>query len=117
MKKIIIVDDDPAIQNAIGLIFDPALFEVRIYPGAEDILSENYDLPDIFILDRQLSGINGLDLCRHLKAGVYTKHIPVIMLSASPDIINAAANAGADGAVEKPFKMKQLRDVVFLQLR
>ncbi|MCC6287407.1 MAG: response regulator [Chitinophagaceae bacterium] len=117
MKKIIIVDDDPAIQNAFSLIFDPLLYMVTVYSTAAPILNGEYDLPDIYILDKQLSGVNGLDLCIYLKSGAATKHIPVVMISASPDITRLAEYAGAAAALEKPFRMKRLREIVLEYLQ
>lgn len=116
MKRIIIVDDDPDIHTAISLIFESSTYQLEIFPSAEPILNGDYELPDMFILDKHLNGTDGLVLCRHLKAAEHTRHIPVIMLSASNDIIRQAALAGAEGAIEKPFKMKALREMVITQL-
>lgn len=116
MKRIIIVDDDPDIHAAIGMMFESSSYQLEIFPGAEPILNGDYELPDMFILDKHLNGTDGLTLCRRLKANEHTRHIPVIMLSASNDIIRQAALAGADGAIEKPFKMKALREMVVSQL-
>lgn len=74
MKKIIVIDDDPAIQDSVSLVFDPLHYQVNIYPDADSILAGNFELPHIFIIDKQLQGVDGLDLCRHLKTNSYQPH-------------------------------------------
>lgn len=112
MKHILVVDDDPGIREAFMVIFDPQHYRVTIYPDGNQVLSNAFELPDLFILDKQLSGVDGLDICRFLKNQEATRHIPVIMLSASPSIYRLSQLAGAEYAFEKPFKLKELRQAV-----
>ncbi len=112
MKRIIIIDDDPGVQQAFKVIFSPQSYEVSIYHNGSSILKEESIVPDIYILDKQLSGVDGLDICRFLKSKAGTRHVPVIMLSASPNIHRSARLAGADDSLEKPFTIKALRDMV-----
>jgi CheY-like chemotaxis protein len=112
MKRIIIVDDDPGVQEAFRLIFDPQQYAVTILPNGHPLLQQQHAVPDLYILDKQLSGVDGLDICRFLKTQPATRHIPVIMLSASPHIHPQALHAGADDALEKPFSVQALRDMV-----
>jgi DNA-binding response OmpR family regulator len=110
-KKLIITDDDPGIQDAAKLIFERAGYEVTVFSSGESLLSGAFNVPDLFILDKQLSGVDGLDICRFLKKHTETKNIPIIILSASPHIGKLASSAGADAFLEKPFKMRELREV------
>jgi CheY-like chemotaxis protein len=75
-------------------------------------MRNDFELPDLFIIDKQLSGVDGLELCRFLKMQETTRNIPVIIISASPYISTQAINAGADEFVEKPFKIKELLSIV-----
>jgi DNA-binding response OmpR family regulator len=109
MKRIILVEDDASIQDTVQLILESAGYEVSIFFNGEQILKDDFVLPDLFILDKQLRGVDGLDICRHLKGKLATMHIPVVMLSANPMIIQMAKDAGADFAIEKPFRMKELK--------
>jgi len=111
MKIIVLVEDDPAIRDAMHFILSEAEYRLIVYSSAEEVLSENI-VPDIFLVDKQLSGANGLALCRRLKRTEKTKNIPVIMLSASPNIKQLAQKAGADDAIEKPFTPKQLQEKI-----
>ena len=107
-KKILIIDDDPSILNILKIVFERTGYEVMIEPDAQLILDNKYAIPDIILLDRFLSGIDGLDICRHLKNDLRSKHIPVIMVSASPDIAITAMNSGADRFIEKPFEINEI---------
>lgn len=105
-------DDDVSIREIFKIIFERANYEVNLLPDAEDLLSNNFVSPDLILLDRQLSGYDGLDVCRFLKGQQNTKNIPIIIISASPDIGKLAKNAGADYFVEKPFQVNYLLEVV-----
>jgi DNA-binding response OmpR family regulator len=107
-KKILVADDDPGIQDIFRLILEREGFEVQMIPNGNQILKNQFHLPDIFILDKQLSGVDGLDICRFLKKQKRTAHLPVIMVSANPNIGVLASEAGADDYVEKPFEVKYL---------
>lgn len=107
-KRIIVTDDDPGIQDIFRLILEREGYDVEIMSNGNEILKNHYTLPDLFILDKQLSGIDGLDICRHLKANKKTMAIPVIMVSANPSIGSLSREAGADDYIEKPFEVRYL---------
>ena len=115
-KKILIVDDNPGIQELLGIIFRKAGYTVCIESKGEAIIEGDFELPDIILLDRQLSGMDGLIVCGHLKRSTRTKDIPVIMVSASPDLKSLAPTAGADAFLEKPFDIKDILKLVESQL-
>ncbi len=112
MKRIMIVDDDPGIRDILKIIFERAGYEVWLEFDGKFIFHERYPLPDVFLLDRYLSGMDGLDICRYLKSDNYSKQVPVIIISASPDLAQTALKAGADGFIEKPFDLKNLLRIV-----
>ena len=112
MTTILIIDDDPGIQEVLKIIFERAGYRVIIKSNADGIFEDAYLLPDVFLLDRYLSGMDGLDVCRHLKASTYSSHIPVIMISATPDFAPLAISAGADDFIEKPFNIKDLIKII-----
>ncbi|MGN6618434.1 MAG: response regulator transcription factor [Ilyomonas sp.] len=112
MKKIVIVEDDQGILDVLQMIFKRAGYETCVFSNAAPILEGRYNPPDVFLLDKQLSGSNGLDVCRYLKSKKETQHIPVIMISASPEISTLYKEACADDYIEKPFRSKELLAVV-----
>ncbi|WP_205511289.1 response regulator transcription factor [Longitalea arenae] len=108
MKKVIIIEDDPAISDAISILLTRAGFNTATYLNGNFIFTEKFDIPDLFIVDKQLSGVDGLDICRHLKDTESTKQIPVIILSATPHLHALTKEARADAYLEKPFSNQQL---------
>jgi len=112
LKKVLVIDDDPAIQDTLRLIFERAGYDVTILSSAGALISDVADIPDIYILDKQLPGIDGLDVCRSLKGHWRSAHVPVIMVSASPHIARLAKEACADDFLEKPFKRRDLLGMV-----
>lgn len=112
MHQIILADDDPSMRDIFELILKRAGYMVTSYSNGEILLGNEFELPDLFILDKQLSGIDGLDVCRFLKGQESTKNIPVIIISASPHIAQFADDAGADEFIEKPFRTKELLGII-----
>ncbi|MCH5598851.1 response regulator transcription factor [Niabella ginsengisoli] len=111
-KKIIFVEDDYAILDVASFIFEKAGYCLAIFGTAKSMLNSNFLDADIFILDKQLPDIDGVDLCRLLKADSRIMHVPVLMLSANPQINMLAPEAGADGVLEKPFEIKELLSII-----
>lgn len=111
-KHIIVVDDDPSIQDAIQMVLTRAGYRVTTYITGQPLLDGDFERPDLFILDKLLPGMDGLDVCRHLKSQQTIKEIPVLILSASPQIAPLVRDACADDFLEKPFNIKALRDAV-----
>jgi CheY-like chemotaxis protein len=111
-KTVLITEDDPAIMDALEMVFSRHGYRVLTFTNGAPLLANQFDKPDIFLIDRQLSGVDGLDICRHLKAHPETKDIPVIIFSASPHVHNHAIAAGADSFIEKPFSNKAVLDLV-----
>lgn len=111
-KRILVVEDDPAIQDAVRIMLERRGYKVAVLDRGDSLMEGDFEHPHLFILDKQLPGIDGLDICRHLKIQASTMHIPVLMLSASPQIGVLAGKAAADGFLEKPFQMPRLRELV-----
>jgi len=110
-RSILIVDDDLDILSILTYAFESRDFRVRKAQNAEEALQiVQKFVPDIFILDITLPGIDGLELCRRLRAQARTRHVPVIFLTArdQPDAVVKGFEAGGDDYVVKPFNMQEL---------
>lgn len=112
MKKIILAEDDPGIQDCVQIILEKEGYQVTVFSNGEDLLNKRFESPDLFILDRQLSGVDGLDICKFLKQEDEFGQIPVVILSASPQIRSLAKECGAEDFLEKPFTIEGLRRMV-----
>ncbi len=110
-KNILIVEDEEDIAELLEYNLQRQGYATTGVGSGEDGLNAVRDArPDLILLDLMLPGLNGLDVCRRLKAEPATKTIPVIMLTAKgeeEDII-AGFDAGADDYVTKPFRPKVL---------
>jgi len=111
-QKILIADDDESIRDIFNIILAKAGYDIELKEDANEIFKNNFKIPDLFLIDKLLSGVDGLDVCRHLKNNPATSNIPVVMVSASPDIGAMAIKAGADDFVEKPFELSYLLKVI-----
>jgi DNA-binding response OmpR family regulator len=113
LKKILIADDDPGIVDAVEMMLNFYGYDVSFtYDGRDALTLTTEQLPDLFLLDIWMSGVDGRDICRELKSKEQTRNIPVLMISASNDIHHSALDAGADDFMTKPFDMHQLIDKI-----
>ena len=110
-ETILLVEDEHDIQDLLKFNLERENFSVSTADNGEDALvALKGSKPDLLLLDLMLPGISGLDVCRQLKAGDDTRHIPVLMLTAKDseaDII-AGLEMGASDYVTKPFSPKVL---------
>ncbi|HZC29820.1 MAG TPA: HD domain-containing phosphohydrolase, partial [Gaiellaceae bacterium] len=108
--RILLVDDDPALRLLVATTFEVADVEVA---EAEDAAAARRQIrharPSVIVLDVNMPGTTGLELCRELKTDEATKDIPVVLLTGSDGGTSAAAkSAGADALLRKPFSPLEL---------
>jgi DNA-binding response OmpR family regulator len=116
MKKILVADDNPAILDALKIMLEEDGYEVETTEDGAVAQNMRRPLPDLLLLDVAMSGIDGGDVCKHLKSAAASKHIPIIIISAAKDIENIAKKAGADDFISKPFQMDHLLATVARQI-
>ncbi|MET1055742.1 MAG: response regulator [Pedobacter sp.] len=112
VKKIFIADDDEAIVDATAMMLEMAGYEVRHTLNGATVQNDVLNRPDLVLLDIWMSGIDGRDVCRMLKADPATLDIPVLMISAGRDIKESALASGANDFLAKPFDMDDLLEKV-----
>jgi len=122
MKKarILVVDDEPDLVELIKHHLVREHYEVFTADTGDRGLAEaRVRLPDLVLLDLMLPGIDGLEICRRLRADARTKHIPVVMLTAKGEESDAVVGLmqGADDYIRKPFGMKELLARIGARLR
>ncbi|MCD6283604.1 response regulator transcription factor [bacterium] len=119
-KAILIVEDDDDIRELVSHSLSREGFRVsEASAGAEALDSAKSDTPDLIILDLMLPDIDGLEVCKRLKADVSSKTIPIIMLTAKSedtDIV-VGLELGADDYITKPFSPRVLAARVKAVLR
>ncbi len=109
--KILIAEDEADVQELVSLHLRNAGFvPVNAENGPEAIRRAREDAPSLIVLDIMLAGMNGLEVCKLLKADTATSQIPLIMLTAKaeePDRITGL-ELGADDYMTKPFSPREL---------
>ncbi|HEX8961666.1 MAG TPA: phosphate regulon transcriptional regulator PhoB [Rhodocyclaceae bacterium] len=109
--KILVVEDEPAIQALISVNLRRAGHEVIPALDAESARRQvDEALPDLILLDWMLPGTSGLDFARRLRGEARTRDVPIIMLTARGEEADKVQGltAGADDYVTKPFSPKEL---------
>jgi two-component system phosphate regulon response regulator PhoB len=118
--NILVVEDEPAIQELLALNITQAGHTPMRAISAEHAqeLLRNV-LPDLILLDWMLPKMSGIDFARQLKADSATKQIPIIMLTARGDEFDKVRGleVGADDYVTKPFSPKELNARIKAVLR
>jgi pilus assembly protein CpaE len=110
-RSIMVVDDDVDILTILTFVFENRGYRVRKARDAEEALQMVARfVPDLFILDISLPGIDGIELCRRLRAQARTRSVPIIFVTArdQPESIVQGFEAGGDDYVVKPFNMQEL---------
>lgn len=109
--RILLIEDERGLTEALSWTFQREGYEVLVAnDGQEGLRRAQMILPDLIILDIMLPGLNGLEICRELRAGERTRDIPIIILSAKAEETDQIVgfSLGADDYVTKPFSPKVL---------
>lgn len=114
-QRILLVDDEPRLLHVVGLYLSMEGFEVtEAQDGAEAISKLDTETFDLAILDVMMPGVDGIEVCRHIRSMPQTQSMPVLVftsLSADADVERARL-AGANHLITKPFSLPGLGAVV-----
>ncbi|MCL4248680.1 MAG: response regulator [Anaerolineae bacterium] len=106
-KRVLVVDDDPELQQLVRILLSRNNMEVMPAPtvAAAVKLLATPPLPDLILLDLMLPDQNGMSFLRQMRARTAFDAVPVIVLSAlvDPQQIREALDAGADRYLTKPY--------------
>ena len=113
LKRILAVDDDLYILDALTELLKYSGYDIDTTPKGDEVFNKiDEHVPDLILLDVMLSGFDGRDICKKLKANIKTKNIPVIMISATPNISESVKSSGANDYIAKPFNLFDLIKVI-----
>jgi two-component system alkaline phosphatase synthesis response regulator PhoP len=111
MTRILVVEDDPDIADLVRHYLRKAGFEVDVRGSGREALHVIFaDPPDLIVLDLMLPQVNGLEVCRVVRADAKTATIPIIMVTARAEESEriAGLDLGADDYLAKPFSPGEL---------
>lgn len=110
-KRILIIDDNKDLLTMLTAMLKTKGYSITVSETAENIIPVIKETkPDIIMMDMLLSGSDGREICKQVKADSSIASIPLMMLSAYPQAVSDCLKAGADAFIEKPFDMKILLD-------
>jgi len=110
-RKILVIEDERDILDLVRHYLEKEGFRTRTAAdGGSGLTAARQERPDLIVLDLMLPGMDGLDLCKKLRADPATALTPVIMLTAKADETDriVGLELGADDYLTKPFSPKEL---------
>lgn len=108
--KVLVVDDVAANRNVLSNTLEGAGYSVFVAPNGNAALKVvKINEPDLILLDVLMPGMNGFEVCEHLKADETTNHIPVIFITANDgtESVVKGLQVGAVDFISKPFKTEE----------
>ncbi len=115
--RVLVVDDDQALAEMLGIVLRNEGFDVtHVDDGTAAVPAFRQVKPDIVLLDVMLPGMDGIEICRRIRA---ESGVPIVMLTARSDTVDVVVGleSGADDYVVKPFKPQELVARLKVRLR
>ena len=119
-KKLLIIEDDRSLANVVEYNFANSGYEVFCARDGQDGINQARNrMPDIILLDLMIPVIDGIEVCRQLRAESTTRETPIIMVTAKSEEVDQLIgfSVGADDYVIKPFSVRVLMEKVKTLLR
>ena len=110
-RKVLVVDDIAFNRRVLEKILSKQNFDItKASSGEEALMRVEKSIPDLILLDLKMPGINGIEVCKKLKADRRFRHIPIMFLTASNELddMRDAFQAGAIDYITKPFIAAEL---------
>ena len=113
MKRVLIIEDEQDIVDIATIILEDEGYEVSSlseFGNFKDQVQDSH--ADLVLLDLNLQGYHGSDICKYIKSDERLKDTSVILMSANRDIATIKEEAGADGYITKPFDLADFINIV-----
>jgi DNA-binding response OmpR family regulator len=107
-RRVLLIEDDTDIGEAIAYQLEKAGMQVRLARTGEEGLESARKGVDLVLLDLNLPGMDGLEVCRMIRRQTGTAHLPIIIVSARADEVDRVLGLEMGADVVKPFSLKEL---------
>lgn len=115
MKKVLVVDDDTDLLLMMKAFLTRNGYEAAVTTSCEEGLNIFYSFkPDMVLLDINVGTEDGREMCRKIKTQASFRHIPVLLISANHEALKFYSDYGANAAVQKPFELPSLLQLLQL---
>ncbi|HAF96227.1 MAG: hypothetical protein A2X34_05595 [Elusimicrobia bacterium GWC2_51_8] len=113
MSRILIIDDDPAVRTLLSEVFsslEPRHEIMAAHDGKQGVEFAKLSVPDVVVLDLDMPGLNGYEVCSRLRAEPATCRVLILMLTGTTDLAGAMKGlaGGADDYITKPFNIDEV---------
>lgn len=117
--RITVIDDDNDLRNLLQIALTNEGYEVKTYASGDEFIKgyQTVSVSDLYVIDLNLGGKNGFELCLHLRSFSDTQQSQVILISANPEVQQLAQDARADDYMLKPFTLRELVKKVSILLK
>lgn len=117
-KKILVFDDDKTLLDVLTMVFFDEGYEVEISETSHDIIERVSEFgPDLILMDNYIPDIGGTEAIRLLRTYEQFDHIPVIIISASTNIVALKNASNANDYLRKPFDLYELEKLIARYLK
>jgi diguanylate cyclase (GGDEF)-like protein len=119
-RRILLIDDDPLIRHLVVRTLTAENYTVaEAASGLEGIANAIANPPDLILLDVMMPGMDGYEVCNHLRQKPATINVPIIFLTALDQMDSKVLglSTGADDYITKPFDVRELKTRVEIHLR
>lgn len=119
-SQILIIEDDPTTARMMTYRLESADYSVSVIDNGEECMAWlKQNQPDLILLDVELPGLNGFEVCRLVRDSYPSPYIPIIMVTSHDDMESriSALDIGADDFLSKPFNPKELLARIRVSLR
>lgn len=104
---ILVVDDDPVIVDLISSLLEDNYSVVAAYDGRDALRLLRKQRPDLLLLDLMMPGVDGFTVARQVREK-YEDGLPVLIISAHPNLHHQTQELGVNGFMTKPFEPEEL---------
>jgi len=111
MKKLLIIEDDGDTLEMLGYAAESPNIEVVLKSKTPTIEEIQQLDPNLILVDHRLGDGYGGNLCQQIKSNPLTRRVPVVIMSAMPNVKKIASDSGADGSLSKPFDIDEVTGI------